>query len=147
MGTFLKPFDPAREFVTQTAFRAGGKVWGKGLKFDKSLVDERTLRLCYEQRKIVYDDDPRAIELLTRARGRGATVQPTGDPLDHDGDGHKGGSLPDTGGSEEEQVKRLMGRYNKAALLDLAKKIPGIQKSMNKTQIATALVRSGYGDS
>lgn len=156
MGTYLPPFDPSHAFVTATAFRAGGKPWGKGYVFDKSCVNQRVLRMLYEQRKIVPSDDPKAIDLMTRAGGRGPIQEPKpkgpaeakpNDPLDHDGDGRKGGSVPETGGSEEDQVKRLMNRHGKTDLLALAKDIPGIQKSMNKTQLATALVRSGHGNS
>jgi hypothetical protein len=132
----LKPFDPSRQFVTATAFRAGGIAHGRGCYFKKSLVNERVLRLLYEQRKIIYDDDPRAIKLLTvRGPREPAKAAPASDE----------GRKPVL--SEAEQVEKLMAQNSKADLLEKAKQIPGVNRAMNKAQLATALVRSGHGDS
>lgn len=56
MPIALKPFDPERDFVAQTNFRAGGVIWLRKQPFDKYCVNERVLRQLYEARKIAYDE-------------------------------------------------------------------------------------------
>jgi len=141
MPIALKPFDPKREFVTATSFRAGGRVHGRGYAFPKDIVPERVLGILYNQRKIVYDDDPRAIDLMSGGGGRNSAK---GESPDREGD--QSGASPDSKPSEDEQVDKIMARNSKADLLAKAKNIPGVNRSMNKTQLATALVRSGNGN-
>jgi hypothetical protein len=52
----LAPFDPSRDFVCQTFFRAAGVACERDAPFDKSLVDARVLRILYENHKIGYAD-------------------------------------------------------------------------------------------
>lgn len=126
MRLTLPPFDPSKEFVTQTAFRAAGVAWGKGFVFDKDSVSTRILGLLYSQRKIIYADDPRAEKLLSRfGTGRAAPVQLT----------------------EDEQIRRLEGRYNKLDLQKRAKDLDGYTARMTKPELAALLVRNGRGDS
>lgn len=138
MGIYLAPFDPSREFVTQAAFRANGIIWGRGYKFDKNTVDARTLRLLYEGRRIIYDDDPRAIKLLSAkgaAAGAGAVAK----------SGETPSPRPDPQEAEDKAVEALKARYSKTDLLTKAADIAGVKRSMTKDELARALVRSGHG--
>lgn len=56
----LAPFDPSRDFVTQTFFRASGVAIERGVPFDKSLVDSRLLATLYSTHKIGYADESAA---------------------------------------------------------------------------------------
>lgn len=143
MSIYLEPFDPSRDFVTQAAFRANGRIWGRGYLFAKDSVDIRVLRLLYENRRIIYSDNPRAIKLLSardggggRAKGADAVSRPSpaADPL-----------VVDPQETEDKAVAALMGRYSKTDLLTLAAAIPGVKRSMTKDELARALVRSGHG--
>lgn len=136
MGVYQPSFDPDKDFVTAAPFRANGIAWGKGFPFDKSTVTERVLRLLYEGHKLVFADDPRAAKLLSgfHRAVRGPEPVPAA-------------PAPTVADEENAKVQRLSNRHNKTKLLELAKGIKGIGPSMSKTQIATALVRSGRGDS
>ena len=137
MGIYLEPFDPKREFVTQAAFRANGKIWGRGYRFDKSSVDLRTLRLLYEGRRIIYDDSPRAVKLLSITEGGRVKATKAGGKL---------ASPSPVILTEDEKVARLMQRHGKVDLLAMASDIPGVKRSMSKEELARTLVRSGHGD-
>lgn len=57
MAFIRKPeFDPTRDFVCGTFFRAGGVAHERGAPFPKNLVDVRTLRLLYDAHKIAFAD-------------------------------------------------------------------------------------------
>lgn len=57
MAFVRKPeFDPSRDFVCGTFFRAGGVAHERGAPFPKDLVDTRTLRLLYDAHKIAFAD-------------------------------------------------------------------------------------------
>ena len=146
-------FDPSREFVTTIAFRCNGRVIGKGYRFDKSEVNVRILGLLYEHRKIIYDDHPLAIRLLTKAArgtGKATGVAPaTGGGSSQTVSDPAGGPSPATApaATEEDLIARLMGRYNKMDLFGLAENIPGTKRQMTKEVLARILVRSGYGNS
>lgn len=216
MPIALKPFDPTRDFVAQTFFRAGGVIWKRKQPFDKSFVNERVLRQLYEARKIAYaadvppeppiaidepgDDTPveqhetevaaQEAEINEGATEAAEAPAPDGespspdaaapppdettpdaakvdapaeaeaaadpdgeaapavaaDPLDHDKDGEKGGSLPDNTGTREELIKRLVNRHTHDALFDKASGLKGVTKSMTKAEIAAALVDAGRVD-
>lgn len=45
-------------FVARRQMSVGGRTFAAGERFDNSLVTDRTLRLLYEQRKIIRVDDP-----------------------------------------------------------------------------------------
>lgn len=125
MGMYLPPFEPEREFVAAASFRADGDIWQRGKSFDKSRVNLRVLRQLYDARKITYADAPkRAVTIERRiAADRAKAPQP----------------------SEDEAIKALIGRYNKAVLLKHAEGLEGVTAAMSKAQIAAELVKSGRG--
>lgn len=216
MPIALAPFDPSRDFIAQTNFRAGGRIWLRKSAFDKAYVNERVLGQLYEARKIAYaadesakpvtvklerdgeftlDEDTGPLEFNdvvpeqnseeasgtareapgasestdaesgsanasetpaadapeepapVEGEGAGASTEsetpaPT-DPLDHDADGKKGGSLPDNTGNRETLIKRLVDRHDHAHLFARAAGLKGVRKAQTKTEIATALVDAG----
>ena len=145
MSLHLAPFNPDREFVTQAPFRANGRAWGRGYLFDKSSIDIRTLRLLYEQRKLIYDDHPRAIKLLSKNYG-GPKESKRDEPRAPKGatTGVDGGT-PSQPYDEDAEIKKLMARYNKPDLFKMASTVPGAKMSMSKEDLARTLVRSGHG--
>lgn len=184
MAIALKPFDPSRDFVAQTNFRADGVIWLRKEPFDKSRVNDRVLRQLYEARKIGYDESGKAQPVVSGhppldpvaqhetalvaegaiepettedaadggaapAEGEAAAA-PDGeagtaaaDPLDHDRNGEKGGSLPDNTGDRDTLIKRLAKRHNHDQLFAKASGIKGVTKDMTKAEIAAALVDAG----
>lgn len=68
-------FDPDRDFVASTFFRAAGKVYERGAPFDKDSVDQRTLKMLYGNRKIGYADASEGEEFATLAP---ATIEEKG---------------------------------------------------------------------
>lgn len=58
MPIALAPFDPSRDFVAKTNFRAGGLIHARHAKFNKACVNERVLRQLYDGRKIGYPEVP-----------------------------------------------------------------------------------------
>lgn len=59
MPNMLAPFDPSRDFIAKTGFRAAGLLYQRRDSFKKDTVNERVLRQLYEARKIGYSDEPR----------------------------------------------------------------------------------------
>lgn len=141
-------FDPSREFVTTCPFRCNGRTIGKGYRFNKSEVNTRTLGLLYEHRKIIYDDHPLAIRLLSKAsigtgKAKGAALvkgatSPASEPA---GAPSPAPIVP----TEDELIERLMARFNKADLFANVKHIPGVKMAMSKAELARVAVRSGHG--
>jgi hypothetical protein len=147
MGIWLKPFDATREFVTQGPFRANGIAWGPGFPFDKSTVDVRTLARLYDQHKIIYDDDPKAIRLLSRSSETAPPavplINPVPIPLRKAPKPQQPEPAKAEGDSELDRVRHLMSRFNKPDLLTRAADIPGVDAKMSKQALATLLVRHG----
>lgn len=152
MALHLAKFDPSKDFVTAAPLRAAGKAWGKGFPFDKNSIDPRTLRLLYEQRKLVYADGPEAERLIGRIHNIAART-PAAVPEVWPGLAKALGTNPDQvenskaeAETEAAAVKRLVDGNSHAKLLEKASGIAGVKKSMKKAQIATVLVRHGRAE-
>lgn len=146
----LAPFDADREFVTQAVFRANGIAWGRGFPFDKASVDAGLLKKLYENRRITYADTDRGRELLGRFQSQ-APLVPEAVKVKRRSDARPDAqepvppSEPDAE-SPEIVAERLAKRLNHASLVQKAKGLAGVRKSMTKLQIATALVKAGRAD-
>jgi hypothetical protein len=139
MGLNLAKFDASKNFVTAAAFRAAGKPWGKGFPFDKESIDERTLRLLYEQRKLVYADSPEAQKLV-----RQPSARPEVAPAMSAAERQKAQAAATSANeSEAKLVEKLTAANTKAELLAKARGLAGVDAKDNKTAIATVLVRHG----
>lgn len=152
MALHLKKFDPSREFVTAAAFRAAGVAWGKGFPFEKDSVNERTLKLLYEQRKLVYADSDLASKLLTRthvAADRAAmssaanTSRPAKALQDNPDVVDEAQTKAD---AEDKAVDKLVKGNSHAQLLKKASGIAGVKQNHKKADIARALVRHGRAE-
>jgi hypothetical protein len=87
---------------------------------------------------------PDTVEAAAAPEGGAATAAAAvSDPLDHDGDGKKGGSLPDDHGDRETVIKRLVKRNNHEKLFAKASGLPGVTKDQSKAEIAAALFDAG----
>lgn len=152
---YLPPFDPGRNFKCQAFFRAGGIIWSRGQEFDKTCVNERVLRQLYDMRRIGYSEDQqvRQIPLPKPAKKIDVSQKDHGpldddkdkkpEPLDHDGDGEKGGVKDPTPLSDDEKAALLMGAKTKKELLEMAAAIPEIKAINSKAEIAAAIVKAG----
>lgn len=89
----LDPFDRDRTFVCQRDFLCHGVNYKKGNSFPKETCATRVLRLLYDSRAIGYvDDQPAPPPKVPEPKPALAPTPPAAiDPLDHDGDGRKGG--------------------------------------------------------
>jgi hypothetical protein len=139
MGLSLEKFDPSREFVTAAAFRANGQAWGKGFPFDKLSIDVRTLRLLYEQRKLVYAESETAKRLL-RLPVAPPEIPTVATPVQR---AQAQAVAQSNTESEAKLVEKLTAANTKAQLLAKAKGLAGVNAKDNKTAIATVLVRHG----
>lgn len=72
----LAPFDPDRDFVTLTFFRANGVAYARDHRFDKASIPARTLRMLYDNHKVGYDDATEAELAATLAP---ATIEDLGE--------------------------------------------------------------------
>lgn len=137
---FIPPFDETKEFVTAGPFRAAGRAWGKGFIFDKSTVNPKTLRLLYEGHKLITTDHPRAAKLLGKKH---SNVPPVPKPVQPASERRAvARKQAEEEKTEDAKVAKLM-KLSKAELLKRGSGLETVKKSMNKTEIATALVRHG----
>lgn len=139
MALRLEKFDPSKGFVTACAFRAGGVAYGKGFPFPNDAVDQRTLQMLYEQRKVVYDDSFHAKTLL---RSKHKDVE-LGKVMTEEQREAAMANADLASMSEDKLIARLVDSHTKAQLLEKAKGLGDVKSKDNKVQIATVLVRYG----
>lgn len=106
---YLDPFDRDREFACQRDFLCHGINYKKGQPFPKETCATRVLRLLYDSRAIGYAEDQPAVAEPAREPTPPPvqpepTPAPARDPLDHDGDGHRGGVANPTPLTDEEKA-------------------------------------------
>lgn len=133
------PFDASRDFTVRAMeLLAAGRAYVAGDPFDTASVPVLVLRRLYNTHQIGYADDP----LKGKARVDPLLHKPKRDPLDHDGNGRKGGMRKPTI-DEMALADKLVEANTKPQLLEMAKDIEGVRADMNKKAIALAIVRTG----
>lgn len=145
--TQLAPFDISAEFKVARNFRGDGDIWLRDSLIDKARFSDRTLRMLYENHRIVAlsGDEIEALEEARKAEAerladKGKAPPPAGVSLVKQGVQQPHGALITPSADDMAEIAQLVASNSRADLVALASGIEGVEAKDNKGELAAKIV-------